>query len=216
MKRLAVLLAGTAFLVSGLIALLDGRTVGATHEPADKVAVAASTVTVVGPIQVAPGSTSAPETLLSASLKTSKPTDLIHQVTLECTLQTDVKTVGDADSTAFAQLKVWVEVDGIPVAVAGTDTLANAEVIFCDREFRLKTSDFQPIVTPTIEAFLKTRSAHGFNWIDLNLGSGTHTIDVKAVLTALVAGNGKAQALVGKRTLVVEPTKLANDVTIGP
>jgi len=37
---------------------------------------------------------------------------------------------------------------------------------------------------------------------------------VKARLDTLVAGAAVAKAAVGKRTLIVEPAKLANDITI--
>lgn len=185
----------------------------ATHQPADKVAVAANNVDVIGPVQLVAGSSSSTVTLLSGSLKTSSPTDLVIKVTLECALQTDVKTVGNADSTAIAAVEVWVEIDGFPVPVSNFPAPDNGRVVFCNRTFQLKTSLFDDL-DATIELFLKTRSANAFNWVDLNLGAAVHTIEVKAQLTAQVTGSGRAQAIVGKRTLVVEPEKLANDAQI--
>ncbi|MGH9998962.1 MAG: hypothetical protein ACRD90_03760, partial [Nitrosopumilaceae archaeon] len=64
------------------------------------------------------------------------------------------------------------------------------------------------------DAYLRTKSTHGFNWVALNVGSGVHTVEVKAMLTSAVIGDGDASVMVGKRTLIVEPVKLANDVTI--
>ena len=66
----------------------------------------------------------------------------------------------------------------------------------------------------TIQLYLKTRAAHAFDWVRLNLGSGIHVIEVKAQLTAQATGMGTAKALVGKRTLVAQPAKLANDASI--
>lgn len=39
------------------------------------------------------------------------------------------------------------------------------------------------------------------------------TVEVKASLDRLVSGNGLAAAAVGKRTLIVEPAKLAKDAS---
>ena len=84
-----------------------------------------------------------------------------------------------------------------------------APKVFCNRAFRISTPLF---VGDAISLFQKTRSANAFNWGALNVGNGIHTLVVKAQLDASVTGVGTfAQAAVGKRTLVVEPAKLAND-----
>jgi hypothetical protein len=46
------------------------------------------------------------------------------------------------------------------------------------------------------------------------MGSGTHTIVVKATLTEATNGDATAEAVIGNRSLIVEPETLANDATI--
>lgn len=46
------------------------------------------------------------------------------------------------------------------------------------------------------------------------MGSGIHTVVVMAQLETEVTGVGEAKAGVGKRTLIVEPVKLAGDVVL--
>lgn len=210
-------------LVLALLASMAMQNAGATHQPADKVAVSGSTLQEFS--QPAGG---APPvvTLLRGTVKTSSPTDLIFQVALECTIFTDIKTVGDDESGASAHVDVWIEVDGRPVPV--TSIPANGgpddgKVTFCDRSFRRVTTGFEgddeeQDANNTIEDFISTKSTHGFNWIKLNLGNkpAPHVIEVKATLTHSLSGNqlGNAQAIVGKRTLIVLPAKLANDAVL--
>jgi len=185
----------------------------ATHQPADKINVSASTVEVMQ-TQAGLGATSSgPVTLLSATFRNSTPTDLIIQVTEECALWTDITT---PESEAAATVTVWVELDGAAVPVtsdANGDGVFNdpddGKVVFCNRAFRISA----PLVGPeVVSLYQKTRSTHAFNWGALNVGNGIHTLVVKARLDASVTGIGTfAQAAVGKRTLVVEPAKLAND-----
>ena len=185
----------------------------ATHMPADKMAVSGSTLEIITAPLLA-GTASTTVELLSGQMKTSSPTDLILSVTLECALWTDITTVGNDDSESVARVKVWVEIDGVPVGVTGEDEGEDGgKVVFCDRAFRRTTTDFDD-EDARMDSYLRTRSAHAFNWIDLNLGSGIHDIVVKGQLDTAVTGTGMAKAAIGKRTLVVEPTKLSNDVVL--
>lgn len=184
----------------------------ATHQPADKMAVSGSSLEIITAPLLAGASTVTAE-LLTGTIKTSSPTDLVLSVNLECALWTDITTVGNDDSQSVARVKVWVEIDGVPVAVSSDDTAETGKVVFCDRAYRRTTTDFDD-EDARIDSYLRTRSAHAFDWISLNLGSGIHTISVKGELTTAVTGTGMAQAAIGKRTLIVEPTKLANDVTL--
>jgi hypothetical protein len=85
-------------------------------------------------------------------------------------------------------------------------------VVFCNRLWRMNTTQFDD-EDATIRTFLGTRTANAFNWIALNVGSGIHDIQVLAQLETQTQGTGEAMAGVGKRTLVVEPVKLAGDVS---
>ena len=193
-----------------LIARPEAR---ATHQPADKINVSASIVEVMQTQAVLGAGSSGPVTLLSATFRNSTPTDLIIQVTGECALWTDITT---PESEAAATVTVWVELDGVAVPVTSDsnadgvfDDPDDGKVVFCNRAFKISA----PVVGPgVVNLFQKTRSTHAFNWGALNVGNGIHTLVVKAQLDASVTGVGTfAQAAVGKRTLVVEPAKLAND-----
>lgn len=180
----------------------------ASHQPANKAAVSGSTLEVME-TQLQEGSTSEEVTLLTAVVKTSDPQDLVHQVTLECALWTNTKVVGNDQSEAIATVQVWVEVDGEPVSVAGDD---DGKVVFCNRAHKVKLSGLEN-ENHTIEQFLSSRSANGFNWVTVDAGSGVHEIVVKGILEAEVTGDGTATAAVGLRSLVIEPIQLANDAT---
>jgi hypothetical protein len=159
------------------------------------------------------GSSQQTEQLLAGRIKTSGPTDLIFRVTAECALWTNVQTVGNAQSEAEATVKVWVTVDGNAVPVSSGDTVEPGKVVFCNRAYRLETVNFSDD-NATIRQFLRTRTANAFNWMTLNVGSGVHDITVMASLELNASGSAYAKAAVGKRTLIVEPVKLANDVTL--
>ncbi len=208
MRKRLTSLAGLAA-VSALAVVGSATPAGATHSPADKVAVSASHLQ-SAQVGLTAGSQSQTITLATARMKTSSPTDLVFQFTAECALQTDIKVSGNDSSQAIASADVWIEVDGTPVPVSALPAPDNGKVTFCNRDFKMSTSQFDDL-DATIALYLKTKAAHGFNWVKLNLGSGEHTIEVKANLKAEVTGTGEARVHFGKRTLVVEPAKLAND-----
>jgi hypothetical protein len=236
MKKQIALVLGIAamavFLAFGALTFFGPDTAQATHQPANKVAVSASgidtaTVDTTGPL------TGTLRILGPATMKTSSPTDLVISVTAESALWTNVKAGLSEDSEAFAQAKVYVVIDGdlstpdvpdvlpggfiVPVSTDEGVTADTGKVVFNDRTFRIKTN-FDALTvgcttTACIELYLRTRSANAFNWITLNVGSGIHTIEVFADLTVSATGTADAAVLVGKRTLVVHPEKLASDAT---
>jgi hypothetical protein len=150
-------------------------------------------------------------TVLSTTIKTSSPQDLIFAVTLECALWTTVETVGNDVSEARATVTISVLFDGFPVAVSGAGD--DGRVVFCDRTHRQTTTAFDD-ENATINQYLATRSANGFNWILPDVGSGVHTVEVKADLTTFTSDDLFVQAGVGHRTLIVEPTHLAQGFTL--
>lgn len=197
----AALLAAT--LVGAIFAatLLSGA--AATHSPANKLSASSATFAISETGEVV--------TILTGAMKTSSPTDVIISLSMECSILTQVQTVGNDVSEAHAGIVAWVEIDGVPV---GVNALDNGEVTFCDRVQQQETSLFDD-EDATIRSYIATKSAHSFHWIALNLGSGEHTFTVKSLLTAETDDDlALAQAAIGKRTLIVEPTKLANDVTV--
>lgn len=174
-------------------------------QPANKTSIASSTVEIFGPQERV--------TLLSTSIKTASPTDLVVQVTAECDILTRLSTVGNDVAEASAAIRMWVELDGAPVVVNSAEAAEDAgRVTFCDRIHQQQTSDFDD-EDATIEQFLQTRSANAFNWIALDVGHGVHTVEIVGTLTQETAGDATAQGIVGKRTLVVEPMMLAHGTT---
>lgn len=172
-------------------------------------------------------------TILSATLKTSKPTDLILAVSLECSILTDVVINGGPDVTtetasAEGTVLVWVELDGkiVPIQAVSAPPQNGAtpevgndtdKVTFCDRLHERTVTDREQD-TDGIDGsrdYQRTKSANAFNWLRLNAGSGDHVVTVKATLVTDAFGEGSnAQAIIGNRTLIVEPTRLANAAVI--
>lgn len=200
----------------------------ATHQPADKVVASGSVLEKFD-------SDDQPVELLSGTLRTSKPTDLMLQVSLECSILTKLvtgpSTTPGATDTATAQgrVEVWVEIDpagpAVPYTVPVTsdsngdgtfDDPDDGEVVFCNRIYSRTVTDGEDEKDGLDEEsdFIRTRNANAFNWLALDLGSGIRTITVRARLTIATFGDATAEALVGKRTLIVEPAKLANDASV--
>ena len=196
--------------------LLPVGAAGQTSQAANKTSAAGSTIQFLGP-QAADGSAvDTTATLLTTSIKTSPPTDLIFSVTLECALWTVVKTVGNDEATSTARVVVWVEFDGHPVPISSADTGADAgKVVFCDRTHQQQTTGFDD-ENATIRQYLATRTANAFNWVlpDVGGGSVPHTVVLKAELSGDTVGMATSQAGIGHRTMIVEPTHMAEGATV--
>lgn len=196
-------------LASTVVAVSAVTNAASNAQPADKMAVSGATIEVSGPGVQVP--------ILTGTMKTSSPTDIVVTVSLECDILTNVTTTGDGSSSAMGRVKVWVELDGKPISVNSAENGDDAgKVTFCDRTHQQTTQGFNnPIEQDnTINSFLQTRTANSFQWVSLNLGSGDHTFVVKSTLTETGTNKGVAQAAIGKRTLTVEPVKLANNAVI--
>jgi hypothetical protein len=213
-RRTLALISGTALVLSFLAFLIAsaGDRATATHQPADKVIASGSKVEVFSPDQEV--------TLLKGTIRSSSTSDLMLHVTAECSLTTNVTTVGNDDQSAEGKVEVWVEIDGKPVGInnIGTSTTTSeakddGKAVFCNRAYHRKTSMFDD-TNATIETFFRTQDANGFNWVALNVGNGIHTVEVKANLTETATNNATAKAAVGDRTMIVEPAKLANDASV--
>ena len=197
---------------------------GSAHAtlPADHVGVAASTLEHMV-VQTNEGESSAPVTLMAGQMRLSNGIDLAIEITGECALFTDVKTINTGTSSdssqAIANVEMWVEIDGNTVPVtqdAGDGQPDDGHIVFCNRDHKLNTifKDDNNDDSITIEDYIHSREANAFNWIALNVSSGVHLVEVKAILTANVTTpNGLAEALVGKRTMIVNPIHLAPDAS---
>lgn len=135
-------------------------------------------------------------------------------------------------STAMGQVQVWLELDGKPLPTTLTSayrfgdpnatppTTGNGPVVFCNRQFNLSTQNL--LAPQLITLFEKTRQANAYQWFALNVGNGTHTLVAKATLVASTESIGNdgsvtvtyvtpaASAIIGQRTMTVEPVHLMN------
>lgn len=185
-----------------------------SHKPANKAGVSSSTIEFMSGELAGPGSSSVADSILGVSMRSSNPQDFVVQVTLECALWTTVATQGNGVSESTARVTVWVEKDGEPLHVSSDgDGEDDGKVVFCDRTHRQTVMDLDD-EDARIEQFLRTRTANAFNWIVVDAGSGVSDYVVHAELETEASDDAFAEAGIGKRTLVIEPIHLPNDVTI--
>lgn len=213
-------------LAAVLIVTYAGQSAEADHQPADKVAISGSTMEVFGP--------GTDVVILQETMRVSTPSDLILQLTAECDILTALATggMGMADDTSDAEgiVELWIEIDGKRVPVVDSTGQGgaedNGEVVFCNQFHRQQITDTpggeEDGDTDQLRDDLQTRQANAFNWLAFNTGStydslsnGQNILDivVKARLTETSTTGDVAQAVIGARTLVVEPTKTSNHET---
>lgn len=208
-----VLLAGTWFL---------GRA-GATHTPADKPFAAASKT-----VRFSPGTD---VSLLQATVKNSKPADIVLSMSMECSIITDNVIAGSTvpggseSATTSGRIRIWITVDGAIVPIISSSVPPQNppppgdetdKVTFCSRVFNRTVQDTEDPQDGWDRSrdYLETKDANAFNWVRLNMGSGKHTIVVHGELTHSFSPGSSASAFVGNRSLIGLPGKYANDATI--
>ena len=213
--------------LAGTMAVAVPMALGASSaQPANKAVAAGSHVQTI--------TTNGEQKILSATFKTSKPEDLLISVSAECSILTDVIIAGNPtpgakdDQSASGDVRVYLKLDGKVVPIEDTSTppqdpSANGNgdkvkdsATFCDRVFRRTVGDSENPQNgiDSSEDYLSTKSANAFNWVRLNAGAGDHELDVFAVFTTDATSASNADAYIGNRTLIVEPTKLANNAVI--
>ena len=195
---------------------------GANHLPADKPFAAASKVQTIG--------ANATVTLLTATVKNSKPADMMLHVTLECSILTNTVITGGPEVTsetaeAEGRVRVWIEIDGKVVPIVSSSSTPQLppppgdetdKVTFCNREHVRSVTDMEED-TDGIDGstdYLRTKTANAFNWVRLNMGSGVHTIVLKGEFFKRSTDGSMADAYVGNRSMIGVPGKFANDATI--
>lgn len=132
----------------------------------------------------------------------------------------------EPEQATAATIVAWVELDGVPVAVAGQAPGALAEAddgtaVYCNSDSSI---DIAGLESPEaiIPQFERSRSAAGFTWAVPDVQPGSHELVVKTRLDLQVEGEsveeGGEEAAVadglgvfGKRLLVVERTNIAFD-----
>lgn len=224
-----------ALLVVAVAYLVARQPVDATHTPADKAYAAGDALT---PIPAGTGTT-----ILSATMRTSKPTDLMFHVTLECAILTKLLTQtattdlpnANAASTV-ASIRVWIEqtvgttTRMVPISSSseppqnGSSDDEGDKVTFCHREEGRQVTDAEDEggQIDTMQTYQDTKTANAFNWVLLNAGSGVYTYNVKADLveeggdscTKDFVAETCSNAFIGNRTLLIVPTKMANNISV--
>ena len=164
--------------------------------------------------------------VLSETLKVSSPADLILSLTAECSIITELTTGGEApdSSSAEGQVEMWITIDGTPVPVSSTEG-DDGGVVFCNRAYGRTVEDTEGDGDVDSEDdYIRTRTANAFNWLALNTGTdfdslenGQNILDVVvwADYTASTTGEAVADAWVGARSLIIEPTNAAVNESTG-
>jgi hypothetical protein len=187
----------------------------ATGIPANKTAASGSETEIIGANNSA--------VVLSETVKINNPTDLIIDVSAECALITQVTNGANGQtSRAYGQIKFFVTIDGKYVPVSQEDT-DHGQVVFCERAQEQQWTDSsQPVFgnddsQDQLRQYSSTREANAFNWMALNVGEtyqGTsdnvHKVELHATWTTSTAGAAVANAIVGNRTMILEPVKAWN------
>lgn len=242
-RKVSTVLLGFIAAVTLFVAYSIGNIAQATHQPADKTTVAAATIDQVG-------ATGSHVPILREEMKVSSPSDLILQLSAECSILTALQTgegpggPGEPSDSARAegQIRMWITVDGVPVPVSAADSdprtqgvqIDDGKVVFCNRTYERKVTDSE-VNDPedgidTEEDYIRTRTANAFNWFALDTGfnydsptNGNNILEIivwaeytkaPACTTAQSVdpiGATCADALVGKRSLIIEPVHAAND-----
>jgi hypothetical protein len=227
----------TGILIILLAGVLVSQTLGAmaTHQPADKVAVAASNVRDID------GANGNDLVILRETVRVSSVSDLVLSATSECALITEV-TTGEPDpgeglsdsAEARASIDYYITIDGetVPVSTADEDPITmghqtdDGRIVFCDRLYRQTQTDDGDDNNDdldTLRTYMETRTANGFNWAALDVGKnydqvGTPTgtnnnivvIELHAVFEETATVNkATADALVGRSSLVINPTHMS-------
>ncbi len=168
-------------------------------------------------------------TVMSGQIHTATPKDLLIGVSLETSLLTDtlVKSSGGVkdSSTAEAAIEVKVLVDGkeaspgVVVFDKRKQTLSAALGGYYTNCVDTNGDTITDVMTECelapeeIELLLDTTAAHHFNFIQADLGQGTHTVVVKSKIsnnTVSANGSASASALLGKGSLSVEEVQAVN------
>jgi hypothetical protein len=170
--------------------------------------------------------------VMSSTIKTSSITDLFVDVSMVTGLYTSTLVKGNTSGSqsqaiAMGGVKVRVLLDGQPALTypdrgegitfdQRVQTLTgNLGMIFTDCFAQGGTTGTGCTLDPIeLSLALDTTSAHSFNYILLNVGSGMHTVTVQAQVNTRASGTnggvGISNALYGMGTMSVDAVNLAN------
>jgi hypothetical protein len=220
----------TLVMLATLITAWTANQANANHQPANKAAASASKIERLEadlPPEVGAA-------ILTSTFKTSAPTDLMMNVTLECAIVTELLAQGGPEVTtamgeAEGRIRVWLTFDGevVPINTMSDnpqpqDSTAPGNdsdyVTFCNNHQRFSVTDAEDGMdgTDSFATYLKTKTANAFNWVYLNTGSGLHTVEVRAAYDepTVATPGSTATGMVGNRMLIIEPTKFSNHASV--
>jgi len=165
-------------------------------------------------------------TISYGEIKTSTPSDLLVGHNQECTIHTGLNLdKNNQDLTSAIREDVRLKVttsDGevryinpVPLYPEGE---AYAAVTMCGMAYHIETNILQTIFElcqfadglelgdictedePIFNSYIRTKSAHGWDWVVPNLGSGVHTLEVQAMLINELDAVGDGTSKKGKAT----------------
>lgn len=236
---------GVALVLLLLGGYLGRNAVSAHHEPANKLAAAGTQAEIVNANDTAIPVLSERVKMSGPTDLVLSVTSECSILTALRTGDDDTGTPSTDSARAFGQLTFYIEIDGnrVPISTvdqdsgtAGTQT-DNGEVVFCNREYQRSVTDSESNSggVDTTEDYIRTRTANAFNWLAINTGfaydeagNGNNILDVvvyaeytrePTACTGLVAPEPEdacAQAIVGARTLIAEPTKVSVHEQVEP
>jgi len=230
-------LRGVPTLLVGLLVvsvLFTGYTASqadAGHEPANKITATGSDVDEVF--------AETDQVVLSETVKISTMHDLVLSLSAECSILTELTTNNDNPSaTAEGSVRMRIEIDGTPVPVASNDAAGGAddagddddeigEVTFCNRAYSRTVTDGEDDGQDDESDYIATRTANAFNWLAFDIGAiydaplegqtnNEVLVEVIADYDATATESAVADAFVGSRTLIAEPTNASNHEAVEP
>lgn len=187
-----------------------------------------------------------------ASIKTSTPSDLRISHNQECTIHTGLNLDQDNEQATSSirediRLRILTADGEDRIIPAVPDTNDDGEITLCGRAYHIDTNVLSTVweLCQFVESedgldtevcsgdevyfdsFIRTKQAHSWDWIAIDMGSGTHTVIVEAKLVNELDSvddgkekKGKAKDSddstvdtlleIGKRNLIIVEDKLAN------
>jgi len=149
-------------------------------------------------------------TIISGMIKTSNTSDLRVTHFQECAIHTGLKLDAfNEDLTSAIREDVRLVVDDIiiPASVGdeisvppNLDSLTEGAVTFCGRAFHIETNVLSNVDAlcagqlmcelpeSFFDSFIRTKQAHGWEWIVLDLSADTHKVEIQARTTTELDG----------------------------
>lgn len=195
------------------------------------------------------------KTIISGTIKTSTPSDLVISHDQECTIHTGLNLDQDHEQATSAirqDIRLLVDGKAVPATYGDEDGI----VTLCGRAYQIETNVLSTVYELCswaesldldgdgiadnadvcsddeiyFDSFIRTKQAHGWHWIALDVGSGEHTVQVQSKLIneldgvgnqngkkgpAKDSGNATVDTVleIGKRNLIVTEEKLATGTT---